>query len=252
MTSYIRYHVPSGHIDTKLVLFDEMGMSVYEQDGYDLMEADIPLGADYVVDGVITPRVAYEQQENYRNGTMNEDIVLTGLPTDMWVAINYADPIKVNAEGNVIISRPADETLCKVVTVGKYRGGMWNCRWDNLNELRNSAKEAIDKSAEAARLRVITSGAGQAMTYLRKSEAARRYLNAESISAPQLRRLQDEAARLNISVEAAAERIVTMSDAWEELDGSIDSIRLQSKAGIDAAQTGEEMQAVISQIRWPI
>lgn len=103
-----------------------------------------------------------------------------------------------------------------------------------LAAARVAALAAIDGAAEAARLRNITPGGGQAMTYLRKEAQARAYVTAGYTgSVPAL--VQAKANAAGITVQHAADLIIATADAWEALAAQIEEAREGGKAAVGAA-----------------
>lgn len=118
--------------------------------------------------------------------------------------------------------------------------------------IRDRLQAQIDAAAELCRNKVVTPGSGQAMTYIRKAEAARRYLDGEPLQGPALQRITDEATRLGVTETEAAQALVDIADAWETLDATIDNIRLTSKKAVSEAGTIAEADAIIKSLTWPI
>lgn len=115
-----------------------------------------------------------------------------------------------------------------------------------------AAQTEIDAQAETCRNQVVTPGSGQAMTYIRKAEAARRYIAGESLDAPSLKRITDEADRLGVSDLEAAQSLVGIAEAWELLDAEIDNIRLTAKQQIENAGSKTAINAILAAIIWPV
>ncbi|KRB58450.1 hypothetical protein ASE04_27435 [Rhizobium sp. Root708] len=122
----------------------------------------------------------------------------------------------------------------------------------NLAGVQTALKAAIDSQAEAERLRYITPGAGQAMTYQQKAGEASRFLaDAEPNPAdyPML------SAEVGITAETLAGVANVVNDAyinWQMIGAAIESIRLSNKAAIDAAADIGIAQAIFDAIVWPL
>lgn len=114
----------------------------------------------------------------------------------------------------------------------------------DLAELKASLKRRIDDAAEAERLKYITPGAGQAMTYARKVEQAKAVLAATD---PQPEAYPMLAASIGIDgddlVEVAT-TIVAMDAAWEVIGGAIEAARLAAKRAVDFAEDAQAARAV--------
>ena len=110
----------------------------------------------------------------------------------------------------------------------------------------------IDADAENCRLRFITPGAGQAITYLRKEEQARAWVAAGRPSdASAYPFLTDEATATGQSVGTLADTIIANADIWgAQIGPAIEALRLGGKASRRAATTIAERLAAIT-INWP-
>lgn len=118
----------------------------------------------------------------------------------------------------------------------------------DLTVVKAQIKAAIDGAAETERLKYITPGAGQAMTYQRKTEEARRLraaIGAEEEIVPADYPLL--AATIGIdgnTIAEVADIVIGMDNAWAVIGGAIEATRLGAKAAVDAAQTEVEARAV--------
>lgn len=107
----------------------------------------------------------------------------------------------------------------------------------NLDPVRAAMFEKVDAEAEQQRLRFITGGDGQAMTYLRKEAQARAYLADPNADVPTLVK---EAAATGQTVAEVAALIVARADAWAAIGDDIEAARLGAKKAIaDAANIAE-------------
>ncbi|WP_449255193.1 hypothetical protein [Bosea sp. (in: a-proteobacteria)] len=120
---------------------------------------------------------------------------------------------------------------------------------DQLARLKERRKSEIDAEAERQRLRWITPGAGQAMTYARKVEQAKAVLvDHDSMPAdyPML------AASIGIDgadLLAVANLVIAMDQSWEQIGAAIEQARLGAKKAVDAAGTISAANAV--EVIWP-
>lgn len=119
-----------------------------------------------------------------------------------------------------------------------------------LEDLRGSAKAAVDASAEAYRLTYITPGAGQAMAYQQKLTEAKAYLADMSLTAAQCPHIFAEVGITGATAEAVAHVVTDMHAAWQVKSAEIERLRLAAKAAIDAAETAEAISAAAA-IVWP-
>jgi len=103
---------------------------------------------------------------------------------------------------------------------------------------RMRAKNSVDNSAEAARSRYLTWGAGQAMTYQEKSDEATDYVAsgypADLSSFPFI---QAEVNATGKTATQTADDILTQRSAWIAVGAQIEEARLGGKANIDAANS---------------
>ena len=253
MIPFYKYHVESGTVASKIVVPTIDHLSLHAQAGYDFAPADPASTAAMWVDSanraafaltaITLPASAYE-------GAAGEEITISGLPKPCWVQFEADEPQKVTTGSVSFIKDTPDTGWFRVV--GRYNCAPVLLSWIDLEPLRAQMKERVDQLAEEARARLITIGSGMAMTYLRKADAARMFLDGTTISDAQRQRLLDEATRLNVSIEDAANVIVTNADAWEKTDAEIDNIRLSAKSAITAAKNGTAINAIMSALVWPI
>lgn len=113
-----------------------------------------------------------------------------------------------------------------------------------LDALKAGLKAAIDAAAERERLKYITGGAGQAMTYARKVEQAKAVLAATD---PQPADYPMLAASIGIDGDdlvAVASIIVALDAAWELVGGAIEAARLAAKRAVDLAEDAEAARTV--------
>lgn len=108
----------------------------------------------------------------------------------------------------------------------------------------------IDTAAEAERLKYITPGAGQAMTYQAKAEEARRYTldPADPAGFPLL------SAEVGVTGATLAEVAQVVGDAyaaWLMIGAAIEAVRLAAKAAVNAAADHAGAQAAATAVAWP-
>lgn len=121
----------------------------------------------------------------------------------------------------------------------------------SLVATKTAIKRQIDANAEAERLRYITPGEGQALTYSRKVEEAKRAMaenNPESANYPML------AASLGIdgdTLKAVAEVVLTMDAQWAIIGSQIEHTRLAAKQAVEAAEDEAAARAIVDAIVWP-
>lgn len=98
----------------------------------------------------------------------------------------------------------------------------------------------IDRQAEKIRAGIITTGSGQAMTYLRKEAEARAWLADNNAAAPFV---EAEAAVIGRTIAEVAQIIVDQADAWLVVGPRIEAARIAAKRAVSEASTVSEMQA---------
>ncbi|WPE19973.1 hypothetical protein [Shinella zoogloeoides] len=120
-----------------------------------------------------------------------------------------------------------------------------------LEEHKRVAKARIDEAAELARLKYITPGAGQAMTYQQKAAEAAACM-ADEDPQPELYPLL--AAEVGITASTLAGVALAVSQAyaqWAVIGAAIEAARLGAKAAVDAAIDAPAVYAVAGTIVWP-
>ncbi|KRB51781.1 hypothetical protein ASE04_09615 [Rhizobium sp. Root708] len=121
-----------------------------------------------------------------------------------------------------------------------------------LDEIKSWLKAGIDSAAENERLKYITPGFGQAMTYMQKAAEAARYLatvEPEPADYPML------SAEVGITAETLAGVATVVNDAytqWQMIGAAIESIRLSAKASIGDASSEATARAIFEAVAWPV
>ena len=119
-----------------------------------------------------------------------------------------------------------------------------------LVERKRLASTQIDEAAEAARLRYITGGSGQAMTYQQKAAEAAAALAATD---PDPADYPLIVAEIGITAPTLLEVATVIDGAyqqWRVVGAAIEALRLGGKAAVAAAMTVEDVQ-VAADITWP-
>ena len=131
-----------------------------------------------------------------------------------------------------------------------------------LDETKEALKARVDVAAEKERLKYITNGVGQSMTYTEKFNQAVDYSKkyAAHIADPKNVTTPDEneypLLRASIGIDGSsmievAETVTYAFAIWEKIGAAIEGIRLKAKAAIADAKTEEAAQAVFASIKWP-
>lgn len=119
-----------------------------------------------------------------------------------------------------------------------------------LVERKRLASTQIDEAAEAARLRYITGGSGQAMTYQQKATEAAAALAATD---PDPADYPLIVAEIGITAPTLLEVATVIDGAyqqWRVVGAAIEALRLGGKAAVAAAMTVEDVKAA-ADITWP-
>ena len=165
---------------------------------------------------------------------------------------NSPTPWPKNADGN-----ETDEALAAVLVANGLQ--MFP---PTFAETKEALKSRVDAAAENERLKYITAGVGQSMTYTEKFNQAVDYSKkyAAHEQDPKNEPVPNEAdylllkAGLGIDGKTLIEVAETVTYAyaiWQKIGAAIEAIRLESKAAIENAKTAEEAQAVFDTIKWP-
>jgi hypothetical protein len=130
---------------------------------------------------------------------------------------------------------------------------MWNATnvEPDLAAVKARAKAHIDEAAERARLKYITPGAGQAMTYAEKAAQARQCLAETDPLETDYPLLAAEIGITAASLVDVAAVVVAAHAAWIGIGAAIEGIRLQAKSSIDAAEDAAAVHAVAETVVWP-
>lgn len=119
-----------------------------------------------------------------------------------------------------------------------------------LPETKAILKKQIDDEAEAARLRYITGGAGQAMTYQQKAAEAVVLLADVDPQPEDYPLLAAEIGITAATLLGVAQVVFEAHQGWRQIGAQIEALRLNGKAGVNAAETIEEAQ-IAARIVWP-
>lgn len=128
----------------------------------------------------------------------------------------------------------------------------------DLETLRAEARRRIDAAAEQQRLRHVTPGAGQAMTYLAKEAQARACMADESPDPADYPLL---AATVGIerhpltgevaeTVQDVAAIVLNILDQWMQAAAAIERARIGAKQAVEDATTPAEIETA-ADVTWP-
>lgn len=120
-----------------------------------------------------------------------------------------------------------------------------------LDQVKAGLKASIDSAAEIERMKYITPGSGQAMTYMQKADEASRYLAASDPVAADYPLLSAEVGVTAPTVGEVAAIVNAAFTQWQQIGAAIEAARLGTKVAIEAATAAEEAQAAADAVAWP-
>ncbi|MCM0751955.1 hypothetical protein DEA98_13750 [Brucella pseudogrignonensis] len=120
-----------------------------------------------------------------------------------------------------------------------------------LEQIKSTLKAGVDAAAEAERLKYITPGNGQAMTYQQKVAEAQAYKAASNPKAADYPILSSEVGITAETLAEVADIVLSAFAQWQQIGAMIESIRLGAKRDIDAAEDEAEARAFVDAVVWP-
>lgn len=120
-----------------------------------------------------------------------------------------------------------------------------------LAVVKAGLKARIDADAEAERLKYITAGAGQALTYMQKSDEARRYLAEETPTESDYPLLSAEIGITADDLHGVALVVSGAYAQWQQIGAAIEAVRLGTKAAVEVATDAAGAQAAYDAAAWP-
>lgn len=131
-----------------------------------------------------------------------------------------------------------------------------------ISEIKKQLKQQVDMAAESERLKYITSGVGQSMTYQEKYNQAVEYSKKyiahkqapDNVAEPNVDDYLLLKAGLGIDGNTPIEvaETVTRSFAiWQQIGAAIEAKRLETKALIDEAEDAAEAKSIFDTVKWP-
>ncbi|MFS2326568.1 hypothetical protein U2P60_14315 [Brucella sp. H1_1004] len=125
--------------------------------------------------------------------------------------------------------------------------------WDasGLGFIKDALKATVDTAAEAERLKYITPGNGQAMTYQQKVAEAQAFKATTNQLASDYPTLSSEVGITAETIGEVADVVLTAFAQWQQIGAMIESIRLGAKRDIDAAEDEAAARAIVDAIEWP-
>lgn len=122
-----------------------------------------------------------------------------------------------------------------------------------LDQWKFRLSARIDEAAERARLRYITGGSGQAMTYQQKAQEAAEVLSLVGygeIDASHFPLLSAEVGITAPTLIEVAQVVDYAYQTWRVVGAQIEALRLGGKASVSTASTIQAAKAA-AQIQWP-
>jgi len=117
--------------------------------------------------------------------------------------------------------------------------------------VKSALKVAIDAEAETERLKYITPGNGQSMTYQQKVTEAQAFKAETNPKAADYPILSSEVGITAETLAEVADIVLAAFSRWKQIGAAIESIRLGAKRDIDAAEDETAARAVVDAIVWP-
>lgn len=162
-----------------------------------------------------------------------------------------------DAPSETILAKYPEGT--KEVPLKGPNDGEWNDalgKWEplppaDLADLKTALKAQIDTAAESERLKYITPGAGQALTYRQKADEATRYLSTGNPVDSDYPMLMASLGIEGDTLHKIAMLISTNNAKWLMIGAAIEQIRLATKYEIDRAQTPDEAMLIAENPEWP-
>ena len=132
----------------------------------------------------------------------------------------------------------------------------------SLSEIKKQLKQQVDTDAERERLKYITSGVGQSMTYQEKYNQAvdysKKYIahkqTPDELPEPNENDYLLLKASLGIDGDTLIEVAATITYSyaiWQQIGAAIEAKRLETKALIDEAKSVEDAKSIFETMKWP-
>ena len=119
-----------------------------------------------------------------------------------------------------------------------------------INTLRLTLTTQVDAQAETTRLLWITPGSGQALTYEQKRAEAERMAGDPAPEPEAYPMLAAEVGITAATLSAVGALVRARAAAWTAIAAQIESLRLQAKAAVMAANNAAEARAAAA-VTWP-
>lgn len=113
----------------------------------------------------------------------------------------------------------------------------------DIEMIKALAAKQVDRAAETVRLRFVSEGAGQMLTYTTKAAEARAYLADSSSPVPFL---EAEAQARGMTVAALADEVAGMVEQWTAIGSRIEGSRMGAKAALTRATNLAEISMALA------
>lgn len=120
-----------------------------------------------------------------------------------------------------------------------------------LDEVKADLMSQIDSQAERERLKWITPGAGQAMTYQMKIQEAERLVSDPSPDPLDYPLLAAEVGISGDTLNMVADTVSAQYRAWVIVGAAIEAVRLRAKKAIGTAESAFDANQIFSAVNWP-
>ncbi|MDG9793296.1 hypothetical protein, partial [Brucella anthropi] len=120
-----------------------------------------------------------------------------------------------------------------------------------LLQIKSALKVGIDAAAEAERLKYITPGHGQAMTYQQKVTEAQAFKATTNPQPSDYPILSSEVGITAETIGEVADVVLAAFAQWQQIGAMIESVRLGAKRDIDAAADEPAARTIFDAIEWP-
>lgn len=121
----------------------------------------------------------------------------------------------------------------------------------SLSQLKADLNSKVDAAAEIERLRYITPGEGQAMTYQQKVDEARTFKLASNPQVADYPVLFSEVGITAPTLAEVADIVLAAFAQWQKIGAAIESIRLGAKRDINAAEDEATAFSILDAVTWP-
>ena len=131
-----------------------------------------------------------------------------------------------------------------------------------LSEIKKQLKQQVDMAAENERLKYITSGVGQSMTYQEKYNQAvdysKKYIPHKQAPDELPEPNENDYLLLKASLGIDGNTLIEVAETvtysfaiWQQIGAAIEAKRLETKALIDEAKNNAEAKSIFETMKWP-